>query len=164
MLFKHFCLIVQSLGVLWLWELTCVPICSETTALSGLHSEQGEGLWGISPWDQAELCRRGPTTHRLFLSSGLPVNLPTGKCSAPLTEVVLQGGGGRVLLPEALKVTFYFRVLCLYLYHFHQHYAQNCVCVSVWGIFRDAKSSLFPRSVQFNREIHIKLTNNYNAN
>lgn len=90
------------------------------------------------------------THHTLDLSTRLfPVNLPMGKNRAHLIEVVIQGSGGRVFLPriqdfsETLKLTFYFKILCLYLHHFCKHCAQNCVYIEGMGVFRDAKLALF---------------------
>lgn len=122
-------------------ELTLVPVCSQTTTLSPQHSEQGGTVGHFHLGSGRVVRRRTPHTGSSCQSvcpRAESVTFHTGSAS----------GRSRVLLPgirdspEASKWTFYFRICCLYSPHLHRHGVQNCVC-GAWGMFRDAKSTLF---------------------
>lgn len=147
-------------------ELTIVSICSQTTFPS-VHGKVRN--WEPFPPGIWQSCTEDPPHADSFCKSA-PVSLPVGKNRARLTEVVLQGDGGRVRLPgiedfpEALNLTFYFRIL--YLLMSRPQTLCSVLCVH-WGMEECSEIqnlAFVLRGVQFSRELWDLLSNNYNAN
>lgn len=149
--FKKFYLILQSRGIYNFWELTLVPLRSQTTLA---HSIQGKvrDCEPFPPRMRQSCTEEDPL--RIALSASL---LPVGKNSACLIQVVLKGGGRGALLPESqdpksLEIDIFLYNSLPLLISLPQTLCSK-LCVGGWRVFRDAKFSLFPRSVQFRRDM-----------